>query len=53
MAQITIYVDDELKRRMRRFPRVNFSKAAAAGLRRALTIAERPAREDSDDERER
>ncbi len=40
MAQITIYVSEELKRRMRRHPQVNFSRAAAEGLERALAAAE-------------
>ncbi len=50
MAQITIYIPDDLKRRMRRYPDVNFSRAAAAGLRRALTMAERQAGSGAEDE---
>ncbi len=41
MAQITIYIPDDLRRRMRRFRDVNFSQAAQSGIRRAFTLAEK------------
>ena len=38
MAQITIYIPDELKRELRQYKHLNLSRAAVAGLRRALTV---------------
>ncbi len=49
MAQITIYIPDDLRRRMRKFPDVNFSKAAQQGLRSALTKAEKQKEGERDD----
>ena len=49
MAQITIYIPDDLRRRMRRFRDVNFSQAAQRGIRGALTRAEK---KESDGERD-
>jgi len=52
MAQITIYIPDDLRRRMRRFRDVNFSQAAQSGIRAALTRAEKKESEgDRDGER--
>ncbi len=48
MAQITIYIPDELKRELRQFKHLNLSRAAVGGLRRALTLAKK---EQSDDAR--
>ena len=50
MAQITIYIPDDLRRRMRRFRDENFSQAAQSGIRRALTLAEK---QDGDSDGER
>ena len=45
MAYVTIYIPDDHRKRMRRIaqlePGVNFSRAAAAGIKRLLTMAEK------------
>jgi hypothetical protein len=45
MAYVTIYIPDDHRKRMRRIaqvdPGVNFSRAAAAGIKRVLTLAEK------------
>jgi len=57
MAQITIYIPDELKRELRQYKHLNLSRAAVSGLRRALTIhkklAEKGASDDARSEEEK
>ncbi len=52
MAQITIYIPDELKRELRQFKHLNLSRAAVGGLRRALTLAKKEASDDARSEEE-
>ena len=52
MAQITIYIPDELKRELRQFKHLNLSRAAVSGLRRALTIAKKEMSDDARSEEE-
>ncbi len=52
MAQITIYIPDELKRELRQFKHLNLSRAAVGGLRRALTLAKKEATDDARSEEE-
>ncbi len=47
MAQITIYIPDELKRELRQFKHLNLSRAAVGGLRRALTLAKKEMSDDA------
>ncbi len=52
MAQITIYIPDELKRELRQFKHLNLSRAAVGGLRRALTLAKKEQIDDARSEEE-